>query len=259
MNKPKQRDSESDNDMPNFAELAKVKQRKRIGDKASKTPVPAPKINAAVRSINARNKFREDVPSTARLEEEPLGTRPVSRLSLDDFRINPDYNNGLDYAYRDVVRGRENRKCLAGCTDPSCCGKGFRALAEIATPIRENLTPAQREEEDKLLTEFLGRDTARLIKHMGKEERRETLIKAKTRELANKHGKHRHAYERRKSPPGFWRADFPTTQEEAEDREKAKVFERDLVQKRYEEAMRGGGKWIFKDQTGGQSGRVDKE
>lgn len=197
-----------------------------------------------------RQRQRQDVPSTARPEEEPLATRPVSSLSLDDFKINPEYNNGLNYAYRDVVRGREKRKCLAGCTDPSCCGKGFRALAEIATPIRDNLTPSQREEEDKLLTEFLGRDASTLINHLGKEERRETLIKAKTRELANKHGKHRHAYERRKSPPGFWRADFPTTQEEAEDREKAKVFERDLVQKRYEEAMRGGGKWIFKDQMG---------
>lgn len=259
MNKPKQRDYESDNDMPDLKELAKAKQMKRIGDKAPETPVPAPKINATARSINARNRVREDVPTTARPEEEPLATRPVSRLSLDDFRINPDYNNGLDYAYRDVVRGREKRKCLAGCTDPSCCGKGFRALAEIATPIRDNLTPAQREEEDKLLTEFLGRDTARLTKHMGKEERRETLIKAKTRELANKHGKHRHAYERRKSPPGFWRADFPTTQEEAEDREKAKVFESDLVQKRYEEAMRGGGKWIFKDQMGGQPDWIGKE
>lgn len=259
MNKPKQRDYQSDNDMPDLEELAKVKQMKRIGDEAPETPLPAPKTNATARSINARNKVREDVPSTARPEEEPLATRPASRLSLDDFRINPDYNNGLDYAYRDVVRGREKRKCLAGCTDPSCCGKGFRALAEIATPIRDNLAPAQREEENKLLTEFLGRDAARLIKHMGKEERRETLIKAKTRELANKHGKHRHAYERRKSPPGFWRADFPTTQEEAEDREKAKVFERDLVQKRYEEAMRGGGKWIFKDQMGGQPDWIGKE
>lgn len=201
---------------------------------------------------------RQDVLSTARSEKEPLATRPVSRLSLDDFRINPEYNNGLDYAYRDVVRGREKRKCLAGCTDTACCGKGFRALAEIATPIRDNSTPAQKEEEDTLLTEFLGRDAARLIRHMGKEERRDTLIKAKTRELANKHGKHRHAYERRKSPPGFWRADFPTTQEEAEDREKAKLFERDLVQRRYEEAMRGSGKWIFKDRMGGQPERAGK-
>ena len=275
------------NGILDLAELAKTKQKKASGDKR---PEPV-RVNSndgvnmsdsrsvlqiadeeEARSKKAfedreakqakergRQRQRQDVLSTARPEEEPLATRPVSRLSLDDFKINPEYNNGLDYAYRDVVRGREKRKCLAGCTDPSCCGKGFRALAEIATPIRDNLTPAQRGEEDKLLIEFLGRDAARLIKHMGKEERRETLIKAKTRELANKHGKHRHAYERRKSPPGFWRADFPTTQEEAEDREKAKVFERNLVQKRYEEAMRGGGKWIFKDQMSGQPDWVGKE
>lgn len=252
---------DSDDDL---ADLAKG--GRRIGDKpvvpsTGERRSPASVLNAPYNTPPAAQKrpwgfkdsrgdrktARENVSSTARPEEEPLSARPVSRLSLEDFRINPEYNNGLDYAYRDVVRGREKRQCLAGCTDPSCCGKGFRALAEIATPMRENPTSAQEEDETRLLKEFLGRDANRLLKHMGKEERRETLIKAKTRELANKHGKHRHAYERRKSPPGFWRADFPTTQEEMEDREEAREFERELVRKRYEEAMRGGGKWVFRD------------
>jgi hypothetical protein len=83
---------------------------------------------------------------------------------------------------------------------------------------------------------------------MTKAERDETLLQAKTRELANRHGKHRHAYERRRSPPGFWRLDFPSTQEEREDHQKIEQLERDLVAQRYQEAMRPGGAYLFRDE-----------
>ncbi len=98
-----------------------------------------------------------------------------------------------------------------------------------------------------LLNEFMG-DNAYKIRNMSKAEREELILQAKTRELANKYGRHRHAYERRSSPPGFWRTDFPTTQEEIDDREKAKQKVRDEVAKRYKEAMRPGGAFIFRDE-----------
>jgi len=98
-----------------------------------------------------------------------------------------------------------------------------------------------------LLNDFMG-DNAYKIQHMKPEQREELLLQAKTRELSNKLGKHRHAYGRRASPPGFWRADFPTTQEHLEDKKRAKEKERDLVQQRYEQAMRPGGAYIFRDE-----------
>jgi hypothetical protein len=103
------------------------------------------------------------------------------------------------------------------------------------------------EADSELVKEFLG-DNAYKVRFMNEEEKRETLLQAKTRDYSNHFGKHRHAYERQPSPPGFWRMDFPTTQESREDREKAKTFERELVQQRYMEAMRSNGAYKFKDE-----------
>jgi hypothetical protein len=99
----------------------------------------------------------------------------------------------------------------------------------------------------RILKEFLG-DNAHKIRNMSKAEKDETLLQARTRELANKHGKHRHAYERRQSPPGFWRLDFPSTQEERDDRRKIEQHEQVLVAQRYGEAMRPGGAYVFRDE-----------
>ena len=66
--------------------------------------------------------------------------------------------------------------------------------------------------------------------------------------MAKETGKHREAYEGRRTPPGFWRVDFPTTQEQEVDRERAKEQEKKLVQERWLEAQRRGGKWIFRDE-----------
>ncbi|KAF2765308.1 DNA repair protein Sae2, partial [Teratosphaeria nubilosa] len=58
----------------------------------------------------------------------------------------------------------------------------------------------------------------------------------------NKHGKHRHAFQRHSTPPGFWRVDMPTTQETAEDRAKASQMVRNKVEERWREAHRPGGR-----------------
>jgi hypothetical protein len=171
----------------------------------------------------------------------------LEKLSLQDFKINPNYNHGYNYAFADVVRNQDARRCLQGCTKPECCGNKFRALAAAARDPNKPLTASQEEDDARLLEEFMG-DNAYKLRNMTKAERDETLLQARTRELANKHGRHRHAYERRRSPPGFWRVEFPTTQEEIEDREKSKQLERDLVAQRYEEAMRPGGAYIFRDE-----------
>ncbi|OBT71636.1 hypothetical protein VF21_09702 [Pseudogymnoascus sp. 05NY08] len=180
-------------------------------------------------------------------DDEPFRVRPLWRLGLEHFKVNPDHNQGYDYAFRDVVRGREQRKCLPGCTNPDCCGNGFRKLAELTTGQAKNQSADMGTEDERLLEDFLGGNIHKL-QAMTADERQETLIQAKARDLANKHGKHRHAFERRQSPPGFWRADFPTTQEVQTDRAEAADFERELVRKRYEDAVRGGGKWMFRDE-----------
>ena len=82
---------------------------------------------------------------------------------------------------------------------------------------------------------------------MSQDERDEVVLQARTRQMAKDHGKHRQAFEGRRSPPGFWRVGFPSTQEQEEDREKALAIQRETVKERWLEAMRNG-KWIFRDE-----------
>jgi hypothetical protein len=181
-------------------------------------------------------------------DQEPLRARPISRLNLSDFKVNPNYNQGYGYAFQETVRGRDARqKCLQGCTKPECCGRKFRVLAEMDREARGPPTLSQEEADELLLEEYLG-DNAYKIQNMSTAQKEEIILQARTRELANKLGRHRHAYERRTTPPGFWRPDFPTTQEEREDREKANKIARSHVEERYKEAMRPNGRFLFRDE-----------
>lgn len=175
-----------------------------------------------------------------------LRNKPASELRLEDFKINPQANEGHDFAFSEVVRDRNERACLPGCTDMHCCGKEFRALALSQRP-NPPLTAAQRQEEQKLLEEYLG-DYSYKLAAMNKEERDELWVEAKTQELANKYGKHRHRYTRMRSPPGFWNADFPSTQELEADRAEAGKREKQVIQERYREALKPGGRWLFRDE-----------
>lgn len=175
-----------------------------------------------------------------------LRSKHLSELRLDDFKINPKANSGQDFAFSEVVRKKDDRACLDGCVDMHCCGKQFRALALSQRP-NWPLTPEQRREKQRLLEEYLG-DYSYRLSTMNKEERAEIWLEAKTRELAKKYGTHRHRFSRMRSPPGFWDADFPNTQELDANRAEAAKREKQTVQDRYREAMRSGGRWIFKDE-----------
>lgn len=171
---------------------------------------------------------------------------PLSCLGLEHFKINPAQNQGLDFAYDTVVRNKDDRKCISGCTRPGCCGDRFRAMARLGGPLGRN--GAEQEQEDKeMLQEFVG-ENAHLLQNLNVRERENLLIEARARALANQYGRHRHTHQRGQSPPGFWRTDMPSTQEEELDREAAKRLEREKVEERYREAMRPGGLWIFVDE-----------
>ncbi|KAJ6784678.1 hypothetical protein PWT90_00421 [Aphanocladium album] len=175
-----------------------------------------------------------------------LRHKAPGELRLEDFRINPAANQGHDYAFSDVVRDKDDRADLPGCVEMHCCGKEFRALAISQRP-NPPLTPAQRMEEQQLLEQHLG-DYAYRLAIMDPEERAEAWVQAKTQQLANKYGRHRHRYSRMRSPPGFWDADFPSTQELEANREEAAEREKRSIQERRREAMKPGGRWLFKDE-----------
>ncbi|KAJ9156546.1 SAE2-domain-containing protein [Pleurostoma richardsiae] len=195
----------------------------------------------------AASREREMAKATAQSRDKTsLRDRPLSMLNLDDFKINPKFNSGHDFAFSEVVRGRGEREALPGCVDPNCCGKVFRSLAQVERKMAGPSITA-RAEDIKLLEQYLGDDAYRLGT-MSRMEKEELWIEAKTRELANKYGKHRHRYARRSSPPGFWNVDWPSTQEQHREKEEAGRIEKALVQERYRDAMRRGGRWLFRDE-----------
>lgn len=179
-------------------------------------------------------------------EHEPLRARPIDRLGLLDFKLNPTHSY---YAYDDTVRKHDEKKSLAGCTDRHCprC-KGLRELV-INSGYKTRQKPGESEDEAdwRLMQDFLG-DNRRQLNRMSKKERADLLTEAKVREFANRFGSHRQAYSRPRDAPGTWNADFPTTQEDADDRAAADVMEREKVEERYWEALGQGGKWLFADE-----------
>jgi hypothetical protein len=218
----------------------------RTDDAGSSTPNPTTGRRVGDLACLRPTDTATGTPTTPKTITRPLRQQSLANLGRDDFKINPEFNNGDDYAFTEVVRGRAERADLPGCTDPDCCGKHFRGMAQAE---RQAAGPSliHRPADIKLLEDYLG-DLQYKLGSMTRQEKEELWLEAKTRELANKHGKHRHRFSRRQSPPGFWNADFPTTQENQEEREEEARREKALVEERYMDAMRGGGKWLFRDE-----------
>lgn len=171
-----------------------------------------------------------------------LREKPVKELKAHDFKPNPAYNQGYSYAFSEAIRKRGDRMCLPGCTNPQCCGSHFRVLAGA-------LEPLSAVQEEALLEEYLGDAYNTVMStQMASDERTELILQARTKKMAKDNGKHKEAYERRRTPPGFWRVDFPTTQEQEDDRGRAKQLEIQAVQERWLEAQKKGGRWIFRDE-----------
>ncbi|KAJ6127463.1 DNA repair protein Sae2/CtIP [Penicillium sp. IBT 18751x] len=181
-----------------------------------------------------------------RPEDEPYRSLPLTRLNLDHFKINPAQNEGVEFAYDAVVRKKDDRKCISGCTRPGCCGDRFRAMARLGG-FPSNTSAEQTKEDQRILEEYAGEDRS-LLDGLDGQERDDLLVEAKARLLANRYGRHRHTHQRARSPPGFWRTDMPDTQEIESDREAAKRLEREKVEERYREAMRPGGLWVWADE-----------
>lgn len=185
-------------------------------------------------------------------EAGPYRARPVNRLGLHHFKINAERNQGLDFPFQEVIRNKEERKCLSGCVRPGCCGPIFRSMAiegRLGRPgIPEPVSLEDLDQDDRqLLEEFLGQNKDTLVS-MPNSELRELLIDARARDLADQYGRHRYSHEKARTPPGFWRTDMPSTQEARRDQERAGEMDRVRVMERYREAMRPEGLWMFADE-----------
>ncbi|DAA79487.1 TPA_exp: Uncharacterized protein A8136_0260 [Trichophyton benhamiae CBS 112371] len=174
--------------------------------------------------------------------------RPISELGLEHFKLNPNKNQGLDYAFDEVVRDKSMRKQLRGCLRQECCGPVYRSMAkdEIGEEPRP-LGTLSRADHD-LLKGDLGSNYGKFLEGKSPIEIRDVLIEAKASVLSNKFSKHRNAHVPGGSPPGYWRTDMPNTQEIERDRMMARKLEREKVLDRYKEACKDDGYWKFADE-----------
>lgn len=194
--------------------------------------------------------IQSDDPGPIFPEDEPLRSRPLYRLSLDDFKINPEFNAKLGYAYSETIRNQDNRRRLPGVVRPE-----FIKLAEMGAlpnaPRRSGLFDASQShltDDELTLQGYLGSGYAQVIQDASDEQKHRMLIDARAKAFADQHGRDRQAFERRKTPPGFWRTDMPTTQEQLEYREDAQRMERQKVEERWLDATKGGGRYVFRDE-----------
>ena len=188
-----------------------------------------------------RIKIEDDAPPPMRPEDEPLRLRHYTSLGLDDFKINPKYM-GSEFAFADTLRGRDQRRCMQGCTKPDCCGGAFMKAIQMAGIVKSGKTDAE------VLENFLGGNWQEIMGSYERAKRDDLLLQAHASSFSNKFGKHKHAFERRSTPPGFWRIDMASTQEEMDDRAKALELEKQKIEERWREAMREGGRWLFRDE-----------
>ncbi|PWY65345.1 SAE2-domain-containing protein [Aspergillus heteromorphus CBS 117.55] len=179
---------------------------------------------------------------------EPFRAQPLHRLELNHFKLNPNYNQGVDYAFSSVVRKRDERKCANGCTRLSCCGNKFHAMARLGDLSANVTSTREKENEDQRVLEDYLADGKHALDWLSSEDRERLLQEAKAKLIADRYGKHRHHHQRLGSPPGYWRTDMPDTQELQRDHKEARELERERVTDRYREAMRPGGLWKFADE-----------
>lgn len=216
-----------------------------------------PRSSKTDRTLNAQELLAR--PPSLSPSHEPLAARPMHRLSLQDFKVNPRFNEGQKYAYNETVRRAADKACLPGCTDPRCCGGQFRRMIELGIapshgPSTHSLHPSGTETDAdlKLLEEHLGGGmfARQHIDSMDATQRANAIVGAKAAEIAQKFGKHRQRNERRKTPPGFWDVEFPDSQKLEGHKDAVRKLERATVEARYKEAMRDDrkGRWLFRDE-----------
>lgn len=240
LNEPPPKRTPASNNRPQQSVATRRKNRQ-----APSMPTPESVIKQASpqktrRSPLKRLRRAQKSPPSLGPEHEPLRDKHIDNLKLDDFKINPKYM-GTTHAFTDTLRGRDARRGLHACTRPDCCGE---ALQKVITMGGTELTGKT---DAEALEAFLGDDWRNHIGGYSAEKRKEIVTQAHVFVFANQHGKHKSAFERRSTPPGFWDTDFPTTQQIEENRKQAVEMERKQVEERWREAMREGGRWLFRD------------
>lgn len=177
--------------------------------------------------------------SKPRSERQPkLRQTAVKDLQLSDFVPRPDaaQMNSSNTGSRRRKDGA--RHCPEGCARTECCGSAMpRFLRAAGVPkIDDHNKPMPAD------------DSAAVRRERRTEGQFMTDKEEKLRLFMNQFDRHRENPERPASPPGYWAADMPSTQELEAIRSKTLEIEREEINKRHREATSGTGDWMFVDE-----------
>jgi len=213
----------------------------RLDDIFTSTPKAASLVALSKEAVNTRSapqnkrpgfgpgggdKDMFTTPTNASLKKRDAVTEPLPSkhgrkqpsTTTADFAINPAMNDGIDYAYHEVVRNRDARKCLPGCTR-ICCKEIGKFVEAAGMPLVTKAGPRWRKNSSL--------------------EQSADIDEGGKREFLDLYGRHREAFPRRNTPLGFWDSDMPDTQALKKRNEEAAKLDRERVEQRDREAMKG--------------------
>ncbi|CED83260.1 DNA repair protein Sae2/CtIP [Phaffia rhodozyma] len=143
-----------------------------------------------------------------------------SKTINEEFEINKDNNQGVNYAFNRVVRKKDERKQLHA-TDCECCSGYYEAVGALPpgpqgprwkSPAPTSSSKETRESSD---TYKFGQRGESL------EERTERLKRESVQMRKQQNSRHRADWEEPPTPPGYWNIGFPSSPEIAAQNQEA--------------------------------------
>ncbi|KAG5637565.1 hypothetical protein H0H81_004142 [Sphagnurus paluster] len=155
------------------------------------------------------------------------------------FEIDPARNGGLDFQYDEVVRAKDDRKRMdAG--DCECCRDYYEAVGPLPARLKAPLwrsppaTPTKPCERHQHISASASTSKAKASKDV-----RQVEINSHRQAIS----RHRHHWERGKTPPGYWNIGFPDTQEAEDINERAREMHEQKREEIQRAAEKEGGKY----------------
>ncbi|KAF3197464.1 hypothetical protein TWF192_000720 [Orbilia oligospora] len=163
----------------------------------------------------------------------PAIKNPDNPFSPSKYRINKSKNEGLDFAFSEVVRNRARKDCLPKCIKECCRDLASGRLHEMWKP------PAPYES-----AKFGARDSSppdkEEIETKDNEQYKEWNAAREKSERNLQFGRHRAQHQKAPEVMGYWESDFPTTQLLEEQRKDSERRHMEKGFDRYEQATKGG-------------------
>ncbi|KAK6329849.1 hypothetical protein TWF718_003281 [Orbilia javanica] len=161
--------------------------------------------------------------------------KPDNPFSPSKFRINRNRNDGLDFAFGEVVRDKARKDCLPKCVKECCRDLASGKLHEMWNPpapytsakfgARDSPPPGEEKEEEEAKKN---------------DQYREWNAAREKSERNLRFGRHRAQHQKAAEVIGYWESDFPTTQLLEEQRKESEKRHMEKGFDRYEQANKGG-------------------